>query len=196
MRKQYNELKLQTDVWGNLFGFLTSHPQSLLLSLHHLDEVQPLFPNMSRPQALKHFFAAVDADPARIAQQTICYDQNNSLSVSVSWGYAVQVYQGYYPLPDLLSALRTFLPWDKDRGHPRFMFNTRPVPSDPCQRPLLFFLDTVHSNGTTNDVWTRYSRHGLVQTCNTHDKLLMDLKEIKVFSKRLDVDDTRLQVIT
>ncbi|XP_019193140.1 PREDICTED: uncharacterized protein LOC109187410 [Ipomoea nil] len=185
----------QTDVWGNLFGFLASHPQSLLLSLHHLDEVQPLFPNMSRPQALKHFFAAVHADPPRISQQTICYDQNNSLSVSVSWGYVVQVYQGYYPLPDLLPALRTFLPWDKDRGHPRFMFNTRPVPADPCKRPLLFFLDTVHSNGTTNVVSTRYSRHGLVERCSTHSKLLMGLKEIKVISKRLDnVDDTIRQV--
>ncbi|MCD7451324.1 hypothetical protein HAX54_010943 [Datura stramonium] len=44
----------QDDIWGNLFGLLSSHPLSLLLSLHHIEGVQSIFPNMTKIQALKH----------------------------------------------------------------------------------------------------------------------------------------------
>ncbi|KAL3619246.1 hypothetical protein CASFOL_036816 [Castilleja foliolosa] len=43
----------QYDVHGNLFGLLAAHPITPLVSLHHLDVVEPIFPNVTRLQALK-----------------------------------------------------------------------------------------------------------------------------------------------
>ncbi|XP_057979577.1 uncharacterized protein LOC131165642 isoform X2 [Malania oleifera] len=103
----------QVDIRGNLFGMLSAHPLSPLLSLHHLDSVDPIFPNMNKTEAVEHLFKAVDVDPARILQQTVCYDLTNSLTISVAWGYAVQVFEGNQLLPDLLPLQRTFMPWKR-----------------------------------------------------------------------------------
>ncbi|KAK8518768.1 hypothetical protein V6N12_012013 [Hibiscus sabdariffa] len=80
----------QVDVRGNFFGMLTAQPLSPLLSLHHLDAMEPIFPNMDKTRALEHFFKAVTADSSRILLQTVCYENFNSLTVSVAWGYAIQ----------------------------------------------------------------------------------------------------------
>ncbi|RVW68453.1 hypothetical protein CK203_058366 [Vitis vinifera] len=50
---------VQVDIRGNLFGMLSAHPLSPLVSLHHLDSVDPIFPNMNRTQALEHLFEAL-----------------------------------------------------------------------------------------------------------------------------------------
>lgn len=42
----------QLDVRGDLFGMLTAHPLSPLLSLHHMEVLEPIFPNMDRIEAL------------------------------------------------------------------------------------------------------------------------------------------------
>ncbi|TYI94663.1 hypothetical protein E1A91_D02G220600v1 [Gossypium mustelinum] len=49
----------QVDVRGSIFGMLTAHPLSPLVSLHHLDAMDPIFPNMDRTRALEHLFKAV-----------------------------------------------------------------------------------------------------------------------------------------
>ncbi|KAK8310976.1 hypothetical protein V6Z12_D02G220300 [Gossypium hirsutum] len=107
----------QVDVRGSIFGMLTAHPLSPLVSLHHLDAMDPIFPNMDRTRALEHLFKAV------------------------------KIYEGNQLLPDLLSVQKTFSPWKRGaRVEDHFMFNTREYPRNSCQRPLVFFLKSVASN--------------------------------------------------
>lgn len=42
----------QYDVHGNLFGLLAAHPVAPLVSLHHLEVVEPIFPNVTRVEPL------------------------------------------------------------------------------------------------------------------------------------------------
>lgn len=178
----------QLDMRGNLFGMLTAHPLSPLLSLHHLDAAEPLFPDMNRVQALEHLIAAANIDPARILQQTVCYDRSNSLTFSVSWGFAVQVYQGNELLPDLLSLQKTFVPWRRgSKANANFMFNTRDYPRDPCKRPPVFFLKNVTSN--KRGIWSNYSRH-VVGNC--FESYVTQLKRIIVFSRKLELNNEQM----
>lgn len=86
---------------------LSSHPLSLVALLRHIDVVKPIFPGMSRIHALEYLFKAAHFDPARILQQTVSYDRTNELTVSVSWGYAIQLYEENKLLPEVLSLQRT-----------------------------------------------------------------------------------------
>ncbi|XP_059285051.1 uncharacterized protein LOC132038394 [Lycium ferocissimum] len=180
----------QDDVWGNLFGLLSSHPLSPLLSLHHIEGVQSIFPNMTKIQALQHFFKAANVDPARISQQYICYDRKNSLSVSVAWGYAIQVYEGNIKVPELITVLRTFQSYDKDKKRQHFMFRTKVESKSPCKK-MFAFLKSVDSNG--DKVWTNYTRHKLGKTCKRDDNKLKNLEEIRVFSRKLDTDTRQVR---
>ncbi|KAL2926059.1 N-acetyllactosaminide beta-1 3-N-acetylglucosaminyltransferase 2 [Bienertia sinuspersici] len=78
----------QYDVYGDLLGLLAAHPVTPLVSIHHLDVVEPIFPQMTRPQALGHLFESANQDSASIMQQSICYDKKRFWSISVSWGYS------------------------------------------------------------------------------------------------------------
>lgn len=171
---------------GNLFGLLSAHPQSPLLSLHHLDAVDPIFPNTNRTQALERLFEAVNVDPARILQQTVCYDSSRLLSISVAWGYAIQVFEGNELLPDLLSVQKTFTPWRRsarvDASH--YMFNTRDFPKDICKRPEAFFLESVISD--QNGIQSNYARYS-AGNC-PEDNATKNLEYIRVFSKMLELD--------
>ncbi|KAF8027652.1 hypothetical protein BT93_E0532 [Corymbia citriodora subsp. variegata] len=90
----------QYDVYGNLFGLLAAHPVAPLVSLHHLDVVEPIFPNVTRVQALQRLMVPMKLDSAGLMQQSICYDKARSWTVSVSWGFAVQVFRGCSPPGD------------------------------------------------------------------------------------------------
>ncbi|KAK7257516.1 hypothetical protein RIF29_31545 [Crotalaria pallida] len=172
----------QLDMRGNLFGMLAAHPLSPLLSLHHLDAVEPLFPKMNRTQALEHLMEAANVDPARILQQTVCYDQSNSLTFSVSWGFAIQLYKGNELLPDLLSLQKTFVPWRRgSKVEANFMFNTRDYPRDPCKRPSVFFFNSVTSD--KGGIWSSYTKHDLGNCFESNT--VKQLKQILVFSTKL-----------
>lgn len=176
----------QIDVRGDLFGMLAAHPLSPLVSLHHLEAVEPIFPGMRRIQAMEQLFTAVNVDAPRILQQTVCYDSFNMLTVSVAWGYVVQVFEGKQQLLDLLRLQRTFRPWRRGKNveSSHFMFNTRDLPSDPCKRPLLFFLHGVKSD--SNRIWTSYTSHDR-GTC-LRSNATQRLKSIGVFSKVSEYD--------
>lgn len=175
----------QVDVRGNLFGMLSAHPLSPLLSLHHVDIVDPIFPNMNRSEALEHLFKAVNVDPTRILQQTICYDHSNSLTISVGWGYSIQVFEGNVLLPDLLPLQRTFTPWRRGRNASlsRYMFNSREYPKDPCKRPAVFFLQSVGSDNA--GVWSNYTRLVVANCKQTH--AVKNLEQIRVLSQKLEL---------
>eukprot|EP00262_Sarcandra_glabra_P000018 TRINITY_DN10008_c0_g3_i1.p1 TRINITY_DN10008_c0_g3~~TRINITY_DN10008_c0_g3_i1.p1 ORF type:complete len:254 (-),score=24.27 TRINITY_DN10008_c0_g3_i1:46-807(-) len=182
----------QVDIRGDLFGMLSAHPLAPLLSLHHLDKVEPIFPKMNRSRALEHLFEAIKVDPGRILQQTICYDRANSRTISISWGYVVQVFEGNQLLPDLLSLQQTFMPWQRGRNLTcnQYMFNTREFPKDPCKRPPIFLLGSVSSG--MNRVESNYRLH-ISGNCLLSKVSVKNLEQIRVFSQKLGLDTRQLQ---
>ncbi|PHT48584.1 hypothetical protein CQW23_12792 [Capsicum baccatum] len=61
---------LKYDMYGNLFGLLASHPIAPLVTLHHLDVVEPIFPNVTRVQALWRLTVPMKLDSAGLMQQS------------------------------------------------------------------------------------------------------------------------------
>ncbi|XP_019095006.1 PREDICTED: uncharacterized protein LOC104763147 [Camelina sativa] len=91
-------------------------------------------------------------------------------------------------LPNALRTQETFRPW----GQSGYTFNTREIHPDPCQRPVTFYMQHVSSsrhNGTIESVYTQ-----AYENC-TYDPITSPRKiqEIRVFSKRLDLDIRQLK---
>ncbi|XP_028796564.1 uncharacterized protein LOC114752009, partial [Neltuma alba] len=180
----------QFDMHGNMFGLLAAHPVTPLLSLHHLDYTDPVFPNMTKTQALGRLFEAANVDSQRIMQQTVCYDRWFSWTISVSWGYAVQVFPNHMFLPDALSVQQTFRQWKKGSAFAgAFTFNKKDPHPDPCKRPTIFYLDSLSSG---QDVITsNYTRH--YQNCSYDSASPRKMKTIKVVTNKLDLNIKQLQ---
>ncbi|RDX63799.1 hypothetical protein CR513_57728, partial [Mucuna pruriens] len=147
----------QVDIRGNPYGLLAAHPVAPLVSLHHLDYVHPLFPNMTRVDSVRKLFTAYKTDPGRTLQHSFCYDLRRNWSVSVSWGYSVELYPSILTAKDLETAFRTFHTWRSWSDGP-FTFNTRPVNTDPCETPLVYVMDRVRnvSRDKTRSTYRRY----------------------------------------
>ncbi|KAK9092135.1 hypothetical protein Syun_027046 [Stephania yunnanensis] len=183
----------QVDVRGDIFGLLAAHPLSPLVSLHHLDYVDPIFPNMTTTQAITHLFKAVEVDPARILQQTVCYDRWFSWTVSISWGYAVQLFERNVLLPDLLPIQQTFRPWNK-RPNPHsymYMFNTKKLPKDPCARPTVFFLENVFSD--SNGVIESNYKRNISEVCLAKKGASKKIERVRVRSRKMELDSRQLR---
>uniref|UniRef100_A0A0C9S450 TSA: Wollemia nobilis Ref_Wollemi_Transcript_14262_2005 transcribed RNA sequence n=1 Tax=Wollemia nobilis TaxID=56998 RepID=A0A0C9S450_9CONI len=133
----------QMDINGNPFGLLAAHPIAPLVSVHHLDVLEPFFSNLSRVESVKHLLQAARFDPAALLQQSICYDRRRKWSVSVSWGYAVQIFRGMVSPRELEKPMRTFSNWQQRDDFIGYPFNTRPIPPHPCQRPFVFGLNKI-----------------------------------------------------
>lgn len=175
----------QVDLQGNMFGLLAAHPVTPLLSLHHIDYTDPVFPNMTRSQALAHLFEAVEVDSQRILQQTVCYDRWFSWTISVSWGYAVQVFPNHMFLPDALHVQHTFKQWKKGNVFAgAYTFNKKDLHPDPCKRPTIFYLDSVSSG--KDGIISNYSKY--YQNCSYDSTSPRKLEAIKVVSNKLDLD--------
>ncbi|XP_076883757.1 uncharacterized protein LOC143532651 [Bidens hawaiensis] len=149
----------QYDVYGNLFGLLAAHPVTPIVSLHHLDVVEPIFPNVTRVQALQRLMQPMKLDSAGLIQQSICYDQSKGWTVSVSWGFAIQVFRGILSPREVEMPSRTFLNWYRRADYTAYAFNTRPVARNPCQKPFVFYMNKVRLNSTTNVTVSEYTRH-------------------------------------
>ncbi|KAM3202503.1 beta-1,3-glucosyltransferase-like [Capsicum annuum] len=61
----------QIHLGGDLSGFLSSYPKSLLMSLHHFDMVDPIFPSLNRAQSVFHLENAAQYDQSRA-----CYNKS------------------------------------------------------------------------------------------------------------------------
>lgn len=153
----------QIDIRGDPYGLLAAHPVAPLVSLHHLDYVKPLFPYQTRFESLRTLIQAYRVDPTRTMQQCFCYYQNWSLkwSISISWGYTVQLYPSFLVANDLEKPLQTFRSWKSWKNGP-FTFNTRPINPDPCEQPVIYYLDRVQELGTGETV-TVYKKY-MVET--------------------------------
>ncbi|XP_062027476.1 uncharacterized protein LOC133743521 [Rosa rugosa] len=149
----------QYDVYGNLFGLLAAHPVAPLVTLHHLDVVEPIFPNVTRVKALQQLMVPVKLDSAGIMQQSICYDKSKSWTISVSWGFAVQIFRGVFSPREMEMPSRTFLNWYRRADFTAYAFNTRPVSRNPCQKPFVFYLSKAKFNSTMNTTFSEYVQH-------------------------------------
>ncbi|KAL3850643.1 hypothetical protein ACJIZ3_012525 [Penstemon smallii] len=148
----------QIDLHRDISGFLSAHPQSPLLSLHHLEAIEPIFPSMNRYDSLNHLMKAAKIDQSRLLQQSICYYKKNNWTFSVSWGYSVQIYENIIPPSFLYRPLETFIPW-KNGASPPYMFNARSVSSvDPCGFPHFFLFSNVDENRVMDHIVTSYKR--------------------------------------
>ncbi|XP_027110941.1 uncharacterized protein LOC113760576 [Coffea eugenioides] len=146
----------QIDIRGDLFGLLAAHPMVPLVSLHHLDHVKPLFPNLTQHESLENLIQAYHMDPAQIMQQSFCYHGWYKWSVSISWGYAAQIYPSLLIAGDLEKPLQTFRTWRSWSNGP-FIFNTRPVNPDPCERPAVYYIEGIGEDGNGGTL-TSYRR--------------------------------------
>ncbi|XP_022736322.1 uncharacterized protein LOC111289493 isoform X2 [Durio zibethinus] len=149
----------QYDVYGNLFGLLAAHPVTPLVSLHHLDVVEPIFANVTRVEALQRLMLPAKLDSAGIMQQSICYDKTRSWTISVSWGFAVQVFRGIFSPREMEMPSRTFLNWYRRADYTAYAFNTRPVSRNPCQKPFVFYMSRVRMDSKLNKTVSEYERH-------------------------------------
>eukprot|EP01018_Ginkgo_biloba_P034203 Gb_39622 [translate_table: standard] len=178
----------QVDLHGDLYGLLVAHPIAPLISLHHLDSVAPIFPKMTRVDALQHLMEPARIDPGRVLQQSICYDKRRNWTISISWGYSVQIYDTIQ-LPNLLQyPLQTFATWTYSNMYP-FMFNTRPFPENPCKGPAILFMDNVKYNSSQVQVVSNYARQDTYlspQKCHVRkDYSLNKVHCIRVLSDKM-----------
>ncbi|KZV40309.1 hypothetical protein F511_27395 [Dorcoceras hygrometricum] len=182
----------QMDIHGNMFGLLASHPLTPLVSLHHLEATDPIFPNMTTINSIQHLFQAVTIDSQRILQQTVCYDRWFSWTISISWGYAVQIFPHNVYLHDALRTQETFIPWRKGGGvNSLYGMDTAAIQADPCRRPPVFFLDKVWLSG--DGVRSSYRRMGASENCAFDDASPRKLEQVMVFSSKLELHYKQLQ---
>ncbi|XP_043717353.1 uncharacterized protein LOC122665303 isoform X2 [Telopea speciosissima] len=149
----------QYDVYGNLFGLLAAHPVTPLVSLHHLDVVEPIFPNVTRVEALQRLTVPMKLDSAGLMQQSICYDKKKTWTVSVSWGFAVQISRGKFSAREMEMPSRTFLNWYRRADYTAYAFNTKPVSRNPCQKPFVFYLSKAMFDVDSQQTVTEYVPH-------------------------------------
>ncbi|KAL5679925.1 hypothetical protein ACJX0J_006310, partial [Zea mays] len=183
------------DIRGDAYGMLAAHPVAPLVSLHHLDHVAPISPQgKTALDAVRPLVGASRFDPARALQQSFCYQRGPGYvwSVSISWGYTVQVYPWAVAPHELEVPLQTFRTWRSWADGP-FVFNTRPLsPHDACARPAMFFLGRVR-NGTARTTVTEYARRaGPSKECDKASfRAASTVHTVRVIAPRMSESDWR-----
>ncbi|KAJ3682706.1 hypothetical protein LUZ60_012933 [Juncus effusus] len=130
----------QVDFRGSIYGMLAAHPITPLVSLHNFNHIKPISPHFKTQfESVKSLVDISKLDSARTLQQSICYDRGPGApwSVSVSWGFTVEIYPWFVLPKDLVKALITFRSW-RIQGPGPFTFDTRPRSNWPCDWPLTF----------------------------------------------------------
>ncbi|CAI9104619.1 OLC1v1003326C2 [Oldenlandia corymbosa var. corymbosa] len=175
----------QMDLVGNSFGLLTAHPTRPLVTLHHLDKVNPFFPNMTTLEALSQLVKTAKVDPERILQITVCCDQLSSSTFSVSWGYAIQQWKGNVLVPDIIRARETYRSWNRNKY---YNFDTERFDPNTCKRPDVFSFDGISfSSDGTMSIYEKVDR-----ICPNDNKVV----EIRVFSRKLNLDAKQVRTPT
>lgn len=175
---------VQIDFTGDLSGFLSSHPIFPVMTLHHFDAVDPIFPNMDRYESTRHLMKAGAADQSRLLQQTICHHKQSNWSFSVSWGYSAHIYEKIFFRSYLRKPIETFRPYlPKRKPRPYYMFNTRSPSNDSCKAPHLFFFNNVSTSSTgTLTTYSRAAARGLPPCLLSGNHSADFISEIHVFS--------------
>lgn len=148
----------QWDVRGNAFGLLAAHPVAPFVSMHHLETIDPVFPQHNSLDGLKLLVKAMKTEPISFLQRSICYDRERRLTFSVSMGYVVQVFPKIILPRELDQPERTFKAWNKRDRAEDFDINTRTPYRSTCNKPFLFFFKDIIPNGEGNMVVSTYKR--------------------------------------
>jgi hypothetical protein len=180
----------QMDIRGNAMGLLAAHPQAPLVSIHHLDMINPIFPGLNKYSSLDHLLEAARVESASVLQQSMCYAHGLHWSFSISWGYVIQVYKGFLPPRDLETPLRTFSTIKRSKEKHEFPFNTRDPPKDPCKNPSMFYMKSVsggnesESTGLMESVYLRNEDLQVTRpSCAGELKDLSGVRRIRVLKK-------------
>ncbi|KAK9121269.1 hypothetical protein Syun_018886 [Stephania yunnanensis] len=171
----------QFDLFGSIFGILAAHPVAPLVTMHHLDIIHPIFPKMNRVQALQHLSAPLDIDSASLMQQSICYDKANNWTISVSWGYVVEVARGHIPPREMERPSRTFLNWYKSADAKGFTFNTRPMSHHYCQKPFVFYMSNVTMDDASELSVSEHVSSGAYPKCGWKMNSPGEIKKVLVY---------------
>lgn len=147
------------DVYGNIFGLLAAHPVAPLVSLHHLDIIDPIFPNMKQIEALERLKAPMKLDSAGLMQQSMCYDKSRKLTVSVSWGYVIQIFTGLVSARELEMPARTFMSWYRKSDETDFSFNTRGIAKNGCEKANVYVFTNAIYNTLTRETASEYVKN-------------------------------------
>ncbi|KAL0371086.1 UNVERIFIED_CONTAM: hypothetical protein Sangu_0426700 [Sesamum angustifolium] len=183
----------QIDLRGDISGFLSSHPNSPLMSLHHFDMVAPIFPSKDRAESTRHLMKAAAVDQSRMLQQTVCYHRQSNWSFSISWGYSTHIYERIMPRSYLQYPIETFKTWARSPRPPHYMFNTRSPSGDPCEAPHMFFYETINRT-SENEILTSFGRawrRGLPACSSAGNHSADPISRIQVYSparKRFEMD--------
>lgn len=151
-------LWLQMDMRGDVSGFLSYHPNAPLMSLHHFDMADPIFPTTNRAESARRIMKPAKFDQTRLMQQVICHHRPLHWSLSVSWGYSAQIYERIMPRSYLQNPIETFMRWAETTTPPFWTFDVRPRSRDPCEAPHFFFFRTVKRLPPRNEIMTTYHR--------------------------------------
>ncbi|KAG8370985.1 hypothetical protein BUALT_Bualt13G0040100 [Buddleja alternifolia] len=185
---------MQIDLRGDISGFLSSHPKFPLMSLHHFDMVEPIFPAKDRFDSTRHLLKAAAADQSRTLQQIVCYHRQNNWSFSIAWGYSAHIYENIIPRSVLQYPIETFKTWNRSPRPPHYMFNTRRRSWNPCEAPHMFFMENVEKTVAGDEIVTSYGRawpRGL-PACSASGNHSADfVSKIRVLSpaiKRFEID--------
>lgn len=127
-----------------------------LVSIHHLDVIQPIFPNVNQLKALQRLQLPMKLDSAALMQQSVCYDKRRHWTISVSWGYSVQIVRGILKPREMEIPVRTFLSWYRKADETGFTFNTRNLHKNNCQRSFVYTLSHALHNPINNGTVTQY----------------------------------------
>ncbi|OVA13966.1 Protein of unknown function DUF604 [Macleaya cordata] len=175
----------QFDVYGNPFGLLAAHPVTPLVTMHHLDVIEPIFPMVStQVEAVEHLTMPMELDSAALMQQSICYNKEKNWTVSISWGYAVQIQKGTITPKEMERPLSTFINWYKKADYTGFPFNTRPISRNPCNNPLIFYMDKARYDSSTNKTVSEYVLHEVShRLCRWKRTEKVDVDRVEVYKR-------------
>ncbi|KAG0565734.1 hypothetical protein KC19_7G010900 [Ceratodon purpureus] len=174
----------QFDIFGDPLGLMAAHPLTPLLSVHHLDVISPIFPNMSKVAAVQRLMNAAKAEQASMLQQTIVYGRHRKYSFSISSGYVVRAYAGFVAPWELEEVPRTFRSWYGDTARSHFPFNTREIPTEICKQPTLFYVHNRTAGGLIETVYVKADQGG--RNLTDCDSRLQQVENIRVRSQPLD----------
>ncbi|CAL9220402.1 unnamed protein product [Arabidopsis halleri] len=176
----------QLDIRGDPYGFLAAHPLAPLVSLHHLVYLDPMFPNKNPIESLQTLMKPYNLDPNRILQQVNCHDRKRQWSISISWGYSIQIYTYFLTATELNTPLQTFKTWRSSSDGP-FVFNTRPLKPDPCERPVIYFMDGAEDvRGSGTKTWYSIADKNYGHCEKSEHTRLTKVKRILVTSMKTD----------
>ncbi|CAN0914575.1 hypothetical protein LINGRAHAP2_LOCUS28659 [Linum grandiflorum] len=178
-------------------GFAISYPLAKVLATvldSCIERYHHLYGSDSRVSScLAELGVTLTKEPGfhqRVLQKTVCYDRWFSWTISVAWGYAVEVYGSHILLPDVLPTETTFKQWSGGSVLAgAYVFNTRKPHPDPCRRATVFFMDRATTSSKT--ITSHYKK--AYSNCSQDMASPRRLEEIKVFSRKLDLSDTQLQ---